>query len=70
MHPNPAFHAETADRILAFARDCGFGVLTVNGDAGPLAAHVPFLPAADGIEAAPIGQETAHLARLMRGVES
>ncbi len=43
MHPNPAFRQTPAERNLAFARARGFGVLTVNGPEGPLAAHVPFL---------------------------
>lgn len=43
MHPNPAFRQEPRDRNLAFARARGFGVLTINGSDGPLAAHVPFL---------------------------
>jgi transcriptional regulator len=43
MHPNPAFRQEPRDRNLAFARARGFGVVTVNGPEGPLAAHVPFL---------------------------
>jgi transcriptional regulator len=43
MHPNPAFRKEPRDRNLAFARARGFGMLTVNGAEGPLAAHVPFL---------------------------
>lgn len=43
MHPNPAFRQEPTDRNLAFARARGFGILTVNGPEGPLAAHVPFL---------------------------
>ena len=43
MHPNPAFRQESRDRNVAFARARGFGVLTVNGPEGPLAAHVPFL---------------------------
>jgi transcriptional regulator len=43
MHPNPVFRQEPRDRNLAFARARGFGVLTVNGPDGPLAAHVPFL---------------------------
>lgn len=47
MHPNPAFRQEPRDRNLAFARARGFGVLTVNGPEGPLAAHVPFLLNAD-----------------------
>ncbi len=48
MHPNPAFHTATAQDNLAFARNRGFGMLTLNGPDGPLAAHVPFLIAADG----------------------
>jgi transcriptional regulator len=43
MHPNPAFRRTPADRNIAFARARGFGVLSVNGPEGPLAAHVPFL---------------------------
>lgn len=48
MHPNPAFRRMTQARNLAYARDRGFGVLTVNGEAGPLAAHIPFLLDEDG----------------------
>jgi transcriptional regulator len=43
MHPNPAFRQTPRDRNLAFARSRGFGILTVNGPDGPIAAHVPFL---------------------------
>jgi transcriptional regulator len=43
MHPNPAFRQTPQDRNLAFARARGFGILSVNGPSGPLAAHVPFL---------------------------
>ena len=43
MHPNPAFRQSPRDRNLAFARDRGFGILSVNGPEGPLAAHIPFL---------------------------
>jgi transcriptional regulator len=43
MHPNPAFRQTARDQNLAFARARGFGVLTINGPEGPLAAHVPFL---------------------------
>lgn len=43
MHPNPAFRQTPVDRSLAFARARGFGILSVNGPEGPLAAHVPFL---------------------------
>lgn len=43
MHPNPAFRQTPRDRNLAFARARGFGILSINGPEGPLAAHVPFL---------------------------
>lgn len=43
MHPNPAFRQDPREKNLAFARARGFGVLTINGPDGPLAAHVPFL---------------------------
>lgn len=42
MHPNPAFRQDPRDKNLAFARARGFGVLSVNGTEGPLAAHIPF----------------------------
>ena len=43
MHPNPTFRRQDLQTNLNFARKRGFGVLSVNGDAGPLLAHVPFL---------------------------
>ena len=43
MHPNPVFHDQTAHDNIAFARERAFGILTINGDDGPLMAHVPFL---------------------------
>jgi transcriptional regulator len=42
MHPNPAFRGEAEALNLAFARTRGFGTLCVNGDQGPMLAHVPF----------------------------
>lgn len=57
MHPNPAFRKADAARNLTFARDRSFGVLCINGDAGPLLAHVPFNLNEDGSIAA------MHLAR-------
>lgn len=57
MHPNPAFRQTPRDRNLAFARARGFGLLTVNGPDGPLAAHVPFLLTDDATTA------DLHLAR-------
>lgn len=47
MHPNPMFRNATEAEALAIAGARGFGILSVNGDAGPLAAHIPF-EVADG----------------------
>ncbi|MDZ4393419.1 FMN-binding negative transcriptional regulator [Cypionkella sp.] len=47
MHPNPAFRTTPLQDNLAFARARGFGILSVNGAEGPLAAHVPFLLSPD-----------------------
>lgn len=43
MHPNPAFRSTPEAGARAIAAGRGFGVLTVNGPEGPLAAHVPFV---------------------------
>ena len=51
MHPNPAFRKTPDDRNLAFARDRAFGIITINGEAGPLVSHVPFLLSGDGTSA-------------------
>lgn len=48
MHPNPAFRKAGTAANLAFAADRGFGLLTVSGPEGPLAAHVPFVITEDG----------------------
>ncbi|WP_395542996.1 FMN-binding negative transcriptional regulator [Neotabrizicola sp. sgz301269] len=48
MHPNPAFRQTPAANSLAFARTRSFGLLMLNGEAGPLVAHVPFLLDAEG----------------------
>jgi transcriptional regulator len=42
MHPNPVYRTGTEVAALAFARDRSFGILSVNGADGPLAAHIPF----------------------------
>lgn len=57
MHPNPAFRQTPEAAAIAMARTRGFGMLTVNGAAGPLAAHVPFELSPDAAHA------TLHLAR-------
>lgn len=53
MHPNPAYRGPDAARNLTFARDRGFGALTIAGPEGPLAAHIPFVmnEAGDGLMA-------------------
>ena len=43
MHPNPAFRQTPDAQSIAFARERGFGTLSVNGADGPLIAHIPFL---------------------------
>ena len=48
MHPNPVYHTDDDARNLAFARDRGFGVLSVQGDSTPMLSHVPFLLSEDG----------------------
>ena len=48
MHPNPAFRTAATEANLTFARSRGFGMLTLNGPDGPIAAHIPFLISADG----------------------
>lgn len=48
MHPNQTYRQATREANLAFARERGFGTLAVNGDNGPLAAHVPFVLSPEG----------------------
>lgn len=47
MHPNPIFRDAPTEQNIEFARERGFGTLAVNGDDGPMLAHVPFLIAPD-----------------------
>jgi transcriptional regulator len=42
MHPNPIYRSGPEAEALAMARGRSFGILSVNGEAGPLAAHIPF----------------------------
>lgn len=48
MHPNPVFSELDSSRNIAFARMRAFGTLAINGDTGPLTAHIPFLLSEDG----------------------
>lgn len=43
MHPNSSFRETPNAEALAFAKDRGFGVLTMNGAGGILASHIPFI---------------------------
>ena len=43
MHPNPIFHDADTALNLDFARERGFGILSMNGEATPLLSHIPFL---------------------------
>ena len=47
MHPNPAFRDVAQEKAIAFARQRGFGILSINGADGPLSAHIPFVLTAD-----------------------
>lgn len=51
MHPNSAFRKTETDRNLGFARQRGFGVLSINADPAPLISHVPFILNAEGTQA-------------------
>lgn len=51
MHPNPVYRQESHERNIAFARDRGFGVLSVNGNPAPLISHIPFALSGDGARA-------------------
>lgn len=57
MHPNPVFHTQTQQANLGFAREVGFGVLSIAQDGLPLMSHVPFTLDADG------GAACLHLVR-------
>lgn len=48
MHPNPTFRKATDETNTGFARDRGFGILSVNGTDEPLIAHIPFVLSDDG----------------------
>ena len=64
MHPNPVFRQEPQARALAFARERGFGALTVAGPEGVLAAHVPFVLEGEVIAAHMVRSNA--LARLLK----
>lgn len=42
MHPNPVYRKGTEAEALGMVKARGFGILSVNGAAGPLGAHIPF----------------------------
>jgi len=47
MHPNPAFQMRTNEEMTEFISARPFATLVVNGEAGPLAAHLPMLAMED-----------------------
>jgi len=47
MLPNPVFRSALDQENIAFARARAFGLLTINGADGPLAAHVPIVLSED-----------------------
>ncbi|MBY8974733.1 FMN-binding negative transcriptional regulator [Rhodobacteraceae bacterium NNCM2] len=51
MHPNPAFRKTEEETARAFAAERGFGIVTVAGPEGVMAAHVPFVLRGSRIEA-------------------
>ncbi len=51
MHPNPAFRQTPEETNLSFARQRGFGMLSINADPAPHLAHIPFVLNAPGTEA-------------------
>jgi|LGOV01.1.fsa_nt_gb transcriptional regulator len=48
MHSNPSFRKATQASAIEFASQRGFGTLSINGEDGPIAAHVPFTISSDG----------------------
>ncbi len=51
MHPNPAFRTEPTALNLQFARERGFGTLSIADNGTPRLAHVPFCLSEDGTTA-------------------
>ena len=48
MHPNKTFRGTPRERNIDFAREQGFGVLSVATDTAPLISHIPILLSEDG----------------------
>ena len=42
MHPNSIYRSNHSPEDISLVQDRGFGVLSVNGDAGPLLSYIPF----------------------------
>lgn len=67
MHTNPAFRGVEAAQNIAAARAHGMGMLSINGDEGPLISHIPFLLSEDGTRV------EAHLTRsnpILRAIDA
>ena len=67
MHTNPAFRKWPDAAACAFARERGFGALTIAGEAGPLASHIPFLLSEDGRRAEFHLLRSSALSRALQG---
>jgi len=65
MHPNPAYRQQSRTGALEFARERGFGALTVAGPEGVLAAHLPLVIEGDLLAAHLVRSNP--LARLLKG---
>ncbi|MEM7547373.1 MAG: FMN-binding negative transcriptional regulator [Pseudomonadota bacterium] len=70
MHPNQAFRGVEDKRNLDFARERGFGILTISGAEGPLASHIPFIVADDGAVVAAHIVRSNPIWRALRGGEA
>ena len=64
MHPNPVFHSDDQATGIAFVRQRGFGVLSVQGPEGIVASHIPFVTETTHLDAhAPRSNAIARLLR-------
>lgn len=67
MHPNPVFHTQSDTANLTFARDRGFGLLSISAPEGaPLISHIPFLLSEDGSSIGLHLVRSNPIARLLR----
>lgn len=48
MHPNQVFRKAEPEQNIAFAREIGFGMLSMSTQSAPLISHIPFLLSENG----------------------